>query len=70
MGDATVGANLSLMNTFTHSTPLNVVGDWKPVSFDFLAGATTAEIACRIGMYGSTLIGSILCDDVSIAWVP
>lgn len=67
---ASVGANIAIIGGFVHSTPINQVSDWTLVELEFVADATSAPIGCRLGFFGSTVTGSLLCDDITIEWVP
>lgn len=69
MNGAGVGANLARMGSWDRSTPINQVADWTQVELEFVADAETAAIGCRLGFFGSTVTGAVLCDNVSVEWV-
>lgn len=64
--DASVGANVFAGNGFSHSDSLSGSFDWKQSCVTFTADASTMPIGCRLGYYGSTVSGSIWCDDFAV----
>jgi hypothetical protein len=60
---ATVGGNVSLLGGFVRSDALSGTFDWTPLCVQFTAEASSAEVACRMGFYGSTVRGRLWCDD-------
>lgn len=64
-GGGTVGASLSLMDTWMHSDSFIGTFGWTKVTFDFLSGEHgTATIGCRLGYWSSLATGKVFFDDV------
>ena len=64
---AGVGANLSLVGTWTHTEGLNGTNDWTRVSLWFNSGANTRIIiGARLGYWGSLCAGTVWFDDLRL----
>jgi len=72
MSGSSIGASISLLgyddwSTWIHSEPINsVTSDWRYVELTFVADSESIVIACRLGHFGSTVTGVVLCDDLKI----
>jgi hypothetical protein len=65
-GSGTTGANVSLMGGFVGSVSLQGTFDWTESCVIFTAQASRADVACRLGFYGSTVSGRLWCDDLTL----
>ncbi len=61
-----VGANISVLGGFIRSDAISGSFDWTTRCVDFVAGAPQAEVACRLGFYGSTARGKLWCDALTL----
>jgi len=62
-----MGANLSVYGTFDGSSAEGSTGnfDFREVVFTFVTDSTgQATLACRAGFWGSTVSGTVWCDDL------
>ncbi len=68
VGASTMGAYLSVMDTFYNSRDLRGTTGWTPVGFWVKTGPleTTLKIACRLGGYSSLNIGLAQCTGISV----
>ena len=64
--NANVGANVSLLGGFVRSGGLLGTFDWTQQCVIFTAETTRADVACRLGFYGSVVSGKLWCDDMSL----
>jgi dolichyl-phosphate-mannose-protein mannosyltransferase len=62
------GANLSIIGTWTHSSPLNGTADWtyQEINIKTHATQTQVQLAARLGMWGSVVTGTAYFDDLSL----
>jgi hypothetical protein len=63
--DALVGANISVIEGST-SKSLSGTFDWSQACVIFRPESTSAQLACRLGFYGSTVTGKVWCDDMTL----
>ncbi len=61
-----VGANVSVLGGFIRSEEISGSFDWTTRCVDFVADAVQADVACRLGFYGSTARGKLWCDDLTL----
>jgi hypothetical protein len=61
---AGVGANVSVVGGFVLSQGRSGTFDWAESCVMFKAEATSSQVACRLGFYGSTVTGKVWCDDM------
>ena len=61
-----VGANISVLGGFIRSDAISGSFDWTTRCVDFVADAPQAEVACRLGFYGSTARGKLWCDALTL----
>ncbi len=61
------GANLSIINVYTHTAPLTGTFDWtyREIEFDSPADGIVT-IGCRLGYFGSIVSGKAWFDDVTL----
>lgn len=64
--EAAVGANVSIMGGFTLSQSLSGSFDWTQVCVGFRPENTGTTLACRLGFYGSTVVGQAWCDAMTL----
>ncbi|MBN1812922.1 MAG: hypothetical protein JXA14_13895 [Anaerolineae bacterium] len=61
------GANLSVLDTWLHTTPLLGTNDWTYVNLTFNSGdSNQVVIAARLGFYSGTTTGTAWFDDVRL----
>lgn len=61
------GANLSLLDTWLHTTPLLGTNDWTYVHLDFnTEDSREVTVAARLGFYGGVTAGSAWFDDIQL----
>ncbi len=66
-GSVVAGANLSLNGTWERTVGLFGTNDWTSVSLEFNSGSgTEITIACRLGYWDGTAIGTMWCDDIHL----
>jgi len=68
VGAQTMGAYLSVMDTFHNSRDLRGTTGWMPVGFWIKTGGleTSLKIACRLGGYSSLNSGLAQCTGISV----
>jgi hypothetical protein len=68
VGAQTMGAYLSVMDTFHNSRDLRGTTGWTPVGFWIKTGGleTSLKVACRLGGYSSLSIGLAQCTGISV----
>jgi hypothetical protein len=68
VGATSMGAYLSVMDTFNNSRDLRGTSGWQPVGFWVKTGKieTSLQIACRLGGYSSLNTGSAQCAGISV----
>lgn len=65
-----LGATLSVMGGFMHSTDLLDSGGWKKISFEFTnKEKTELEVGVRVGYYGTLVTGTAWFTDVNLEQV-
>lgn len=60
-----IGANVTLMSTWTQSSAPFGTFDWTRRCVAFAADGATATVGFRLGFYGSTVTGTAWADDLS-----
>jgi hypothetical protein len=65
-GSGPFGANISIIGGFTAAGGYVGTFDWTQTCLIFTPTATSTEVACRLGFYGSTISGQVWCDDFSL----
>ncbi len=61
-----VGGNVSVLGGFVRSESLWGTFDWTHSCVTFTAETTRVDLACRMGFYGSTVSGTLWCDELSL----
>jgi hypothetical protein len=61
-----VGGNVSLLGGFVRSEGLWGTFDWTRRCVTFVAETPRVDAACRLGFYGSTVSGTLWCDDLTL----
>jgi hypothetical protein len=61
-----VGGNVSVLGGFLRSEGLWGTFDWTKRCVQFTAQTPSADVACRMGFYGSTVRGRLWCDDFTL----
>jgi hypothetical protein len=64
--DAPVGANVSVVGGFVRSESRSGTFGWEQACVIFRPETSDASLACRLGFYGSTVTGSMWCDDMTL----
>lgn len=64
--EGSVGGNVSVLGGFARSEGLWDTFDWTRSCVTFTAQTERADLACRMGFYGSTVSGKLWCDDFTL----